>query len=164
MQQSYGFSLIEFLIYCSLSSFMAVLIMQIIVSFEQKILQQQKNAQTTATMMASLDSFSRICRQAPACAKNWHALGPVNIAWSHNAGTSEFSFDKQRLLYITRNKDSTGAVHSSYNVLLSGVQGSFSVDKEHDRITCVHLLLSITTPSRIMNVSKNVVLAQGQLI
>lgn len=157
-----GFSLIEFLVYFCLSSFLLVISMHTIVTFEKNIIVQQKNALCEVSLASCLDGFARICRSAPWGRKNWHCIENNKIAWSTDEGITEFLLDNRRLMHVVRTKDRSGQLHApGYSVLLSSIEGSFSVDSTSDMITCVHLTGTVTTPSNTIHIKQDVPLALG---
>lgn len=160
-----GFSLIEVLIYCALSSFLVVLAMHVMVSFQHKVIAQQMAATYQATLYSGLDSFARICRQAPAWGTSWHDTGPTKISWSTDTDITEFLFDKKRLMHVVRVKDSFGKLGApAYSVVLSDVEGSFTVDSNNGSVMAVHLVLNASRMGKGVHISKDVTLVAGQII
>jgi hypothetical protein len=159
---SRGFSLIEMIIYATLSIFLVMLVLQFLSNFQRFALGRSGTALYVTSLNACIDSMSRDCASAPADTRLWISMQPDTIMWKCQQGVQGFAFDNDRLMRISRSVDGSGRLRApAHSTLLNHVNGTFTITRSQDLVSIITITLNALYNNRVFSSNKQVYLHEG---
>ena len=157
-----GFSVIELLIYSSLSIFIVVLVLQFLVTFERFVIGRSGAALYMTSLYAGIDSMSRDCASAPANPLLWKSAQPQRIIWQDELGQQGFEFLHNKLVRVSRSIDRNGQMKApAYSTLLHNVEGLFAVNRSNNLVSSINISLKAQYHDTVVTIDKRVNLHGG---
>lgn len=139
MMKSFGFTLIECILYLCLSSLFTLLVLHSYLMLQKTVIERLTAAYEHVTLAISLDSIIADIASAPIDKKHWSSRGPQLIRWSDEQGNiHSFALSNNNLLKITRAVRENGILKGpAFNVILHNIQGSFEVKVNDNNIESI---------------------------
>ena len=153
-----GFTLVEMLVYASLSFFFVAIVVRFLSTYEIAACRQSQRAVFEASCNAGLDSCARACAAAPADARRWTHLQPDYIAWKKDAGQEGFLLRNSTLVKVYRSVNAEGP---AYSTLMQHVQGSFFVDQAQGLVRSIRISLMANLNGQAMMLQRLIYLHEG---
>lgn len=157
-----GFSMIELLIYSTLSVFLVVIVLNYMSRFERFVIGRSGRSLYLTNLYAGMDSMVRDCAAAPADPSMWTVESPDKIMWKNRIGVLGFAIEKNKLIRIFRSIDPQGRLRGTVSsMIVNDVQGFFAVEKSKKLISAVFISLTVQNQSYPYQIEKRVYLNEG---
>lgn len=157
-----GFSIIELLVYCTLSIFLVILVMQFLGTFERSVIARAGEALYQTCLYAGIDSIARDCSSAPADPRLWLRERPDKIMWQCEQGVLGFAFEQEKLVRISRSLDTAGLLRApAYSTIVNNVKGSFIIHRSNDLISMIDITLRAHHRDTVLRMTKHAYLHSG---